>query len=104
MNFDKKQWGLELVWSNTENYSSKIILIKEGEKLPYIYHKKQDITLFILQGRVLLVIEGKNKMLEEGETYHIPPKLMHRIMAFQGDSTILEVGTKIEDDIVIVEK
>lgn len=104
VNFNKTAYGHELVWADTNMYSSKVVIIKENEKTPYIYHKKQDITLFILQGIVQLIIEGRNKTLNEGDIYHIPPKLMHRIIAFKGDATILETGTKLEDDIVVVEK
>ena len=57
-----------------------------------------------MQGVVVLVIEGRNKTLNEGDTYHIPPKIMHQIIALKGDATILETGTPLEDDIVTVEK
>jgi len=103
-NYKKTPWGFDLTWVNNDKYSSRVLIVREREKLPYIYHKKQDITLFILQGVVQLVIEGRNKMLNEGDTYHIPPKLMYRIIAFKGDATILETGTPQEDDIVLVEK
>ena len=102
--YNKTPWGLELKWADNEKYSSRVMIVTEGYKLPYIYHKKQDITLFILQGIVQLVVEGRNKVLHEGETYHIPAKLMHRIIALQGDATILESGTPFVDDVVLVEK
>ena len=104
MDFEQKPWGHECTWAQTESYSSRIMIIREGETLPYIYHKKQDITLFVLQGIVQLVIEGRSKVLNEGDTYHIPPKLMHRIIAMKGDATILEAGTPLLDDVVVVEK
>ncbi|KKK89536.1 hypothetical protein LCGC14_2732100 [marine sediment metagenome] len=102
--YNNKPWGFELTWVNTDNYSSRILIVREGEKLPYIFHKRQDITLLILQGIVQLVIEGRNKVLNEGDFYHIIPKVMHRIIALKGDATILEVGTPQEDDVVLVEK
>jgi mannose-6-phosphate isomerase-like protein (cupin superfamily) len=102
--YNNTPWGFDLTWVNNDKYSSRILIVREGEKLPYIYHKRQDITLFILQGIVQLVVEGRNKILNEGDTYHISPKLMHRIIALKGDATILESGTKVEDDIVLVEK
>jgi len=104
MNFDTTPWGFSVTWANTDDYSSRILIVREGEKLPYIYHKKQDITLFILQGIVQLKVEGRNKVLNEKDTYHIPPKIMHQIIALKGDATILEVGTPQEDDVVLVEK
>ena len=102
--YNKHIWGHEIIWANTKKYSSLMMVITEGEQTPYIYHKKRDKTLFILQGIVKLIVEGRNKMLQSGDKYHIPPKLMHRMVALEGDATILEVGTPIEDDIIIVEE
>lgn len=102
--YNNTPWGFELTWVNNDKYSSRILIVRESEQLPYIYHKKQDITLFILQGVVQLVIEGRNKVLNEGDFYHITPKIMHRIIALKGDATILEAGTPQEDDIVLVEE
>jgi len=104
MKFNQTPWGFDITWVNNDKYSGRVLIVREGEKLPYIYHKKQDITLFILQGIVQLVVEGRNKVLNEGDTYHVPPKLMHRIIALKGDATILEAGTHQEDDVVLVEK
>ena len=104
MDFNQTPWGFDMTWADTDKYSGRIIILREGEKLPYIYHKKQDITLFILQGIVQLIVEGRSKVLNEQESYHVPPKLMHRIIALKGDATILEVGTPLIDDVVLVEK
>ena len=100
----KQPWGFEMILADTKDYSGRMIIVLEGEKTPYIYHKKQDKTLFILQGVVQLVIEGKNKVLNEKDQYHILPKLMHRIIAIRGDATILEIGTHLDNDIVVVEE
>lgn len=104
MKASQETWGAEIVWADTKNYSARVLHINEGEKLPYIYHKRQDITLLISQGVVQLVIEGRSKMLNPSDTYHIPHKLMHQIIAFKGDAIIIEVGTRLEDDVVIVKQ
>jgi mannose-6-phosphate isomerase-like protein (cupin superfamily) len=102
--YDKPPWGFESNIINTELYGSKVLIVLEGESLPYIYHKKRDKTLFILQGVVKLVIEGRTKILNEQDIYRIRPMIKHRLIALGGDVTIIEVGTKIEDDVVIVEE
>lgn len=104
MDYTQKPWGFEAVWADTDLYSAHMIIIKENEQTPYMYHKRRDKTIFVLQGIVALVEEGKTRTLGEGEKYHISPKIMHRLIALKTDATILEVGTKIEDDIVIVEE
>lgn len=97
MNYDTTPWGIEMVWTNTDDYSGKISIIKEGEKTSYGYYKNRDFTIFVLQGIITLALEGKNRTLGEQETYHINPKVMHQIIAIKGDVTILEVGTKLID-------
>ena len=104
MDYNKLPWGFEMIWAEGKKYSGLMMVVLDGEKTPYIYHKKRDKTLFILQGVVQLVIEGRTKMLREGESYHIPPKLIHRLIAFQGDVTVLEAGTQVENDVVVVEE
>lgn len=98
----KHSWGYEIIWGDHLNYSGKCFVIKEGESTPFGYHKKRDITIFILQGVVQLNLERQTKLLQEGEVYHFPPKIFHQICAIKGDATILECGTKIEDDFVEV--
>lgn len=100
----KTLYGFEGVVISTNLYAAKLIVVKNGEQTPYIYHKKQDKTIYVLQGVANLKVEGRNKTLNEGDRYHIRPKIMHKIHAAKGDVTILEVGTKLEDDIIEVEE
>lgn len=99
----KVPWGYEGIMVDTDLYSLRMMLVTEGERTNYIYHKVQDKTIYILQGIVHMTIEGKVSLLNEGDRYHIHPRVMHRFNAIKGDATILIVGTKIEDDIITVE-
>ena len=96
-------WGFEGIWANTPLYSGRTLVIKEGERTPYIYHKRQDITIAVLQGLVHLTVEGASRQLNAGDIYHIRPKIMYRFHALKGDATLLEAGTKLENDTVTVE-
>jgi len=98
LNSEKKYWGLEAVWANNINYYGKMIIIKEGEATPYLYHKKCDKTIFILQGIVNFTIENITKTLNEGESYHILPKMMYKLHAIRGDATVLEAGINYSDN------
>jgi quercetin dioxygenase-like cupin family protein len=81
------------------------MILKEANTTPYLYHKKRTKTLFILQGVVKLIVEGQSKLLAQGESFQILPKIMHSITALKGDATILEAGTQIlENDTVVVEE
>lgn len=98
MNYETTAWGGEMVWANTDKYSGKIIIVKEGEQTAFGFHKNRDKVLFVLQGVIVLVLEGKSKMIGEKESYHIPAGAMHQIKAIKGDATILEAGTTITED------
>ena len=104
MDQTKYKWGYSSTWADTDQYSSRMYVILEGQQTPYIYHKTQDITIFVLQGEIHLFVEGKTKLIKAGETQRIIPKVMHRLIALKGDAVILESGTKIEDDIVVVQE
>jgi mannose-6-phosphate isomerase-like protein (cupin superfamily) len=100
----QKPWGFEGTVVSTDLYSARIIIVLAGERTSYIYQKSRDKTLFILQGVVQLTVEGTTRLLQEGERYHVRPGIMHRIHAVKGDSTVLEVGTKFEEeDVMVVE-
>lgn len=98
-----KHWGTEIIWVNRDQYSGCILVIKEGQRTPYIYHKTRDKTYFLLEGTLNVTIEGKTQLVEAGKEIHIAPKIMHRLHAIKSDATVLEVGTKILDDVVMVE-
>jgi len=103
METKKHLWGHEIVCADRDNYSSRVFVIKEGEKTPYLYHKVREKTIFVLQGIVQAKIEGQSKLLNEGTEIHIPPKVMHGFVAVRGDATILETGTKLVEDEVVIE-
>ena len=104
MNYTQKSWGFELVWADQDDYSGQVLIIKQGEATPFIYHKTRNKTIFVLQGIVNLELENRTKLLNEGEQYNIPAKIMHKIVAIKGDATILEAGSKLVDDIVEVKR
>ena len=63
----KAPWGYEGTIVSNDLYASRILIIKEGEQTPYVYYKKQDKTFYVLQGVINLVLESRNKMLNEGD-------------------------------------
>lgn len=103
-NKEEKPWGYQATVIDRKEYSTRIIVIKEGEQLPYMYNRKRDKSWLLMQGVLQINIEGSTKLMAEGETVHISPGIMHGATAIKGDATVIEVGTKIEDyGIVIVD-
>jgi len=105
--FVNKPWGHEEIFAVTDHYAGKILAIKAGESLSLQYHEKKEETLRVLEGRVTFESgREKNNLLEEelgpGETFHIPPGLIHRMTAVT-DCSLLEVSTPDLDDVVRLE-
>jgi len=87
-----KPWGHELIWAKTDRYVGKILHIKAGHALSLQYHERKDETVFLLSGRVL----------EAGESFHITPRMRHRMIA-ETDCDVLEASTPELDDVVRLE-
>ncbi len=104
----EKPWGFELIFARTENYVGKVLHIKKGEALSLQYHNLKDETIHIQTGSIKFQTASapgeplKEIILKPGESFHIPPKLVHRMIAIE-DTDILEVSTPQLEDVVRLE-
>jgi mannose-6-phosphate isomerase len=101
-----KPWGYELIFAHTDRYVGKILHINQGESLSLQYHEMKEETLFVVRGELKLTIElegdRRELALREGETFHIPPRMIHRMEAV-ADTDVAEVSTPELDDVVRLE-
>jgi mannose-6-phosphate isomerase-like protein (cupin superfamily) len=103
----EKPWGYELIWAKTETYVGKILHIKKGHKLSLQYHQQKVETCFLQTGKMCLVFESDDGVLEEiilapGEAHHIPVGRKHRMVALE-DCDVFEVSTPQLDDVIRLE-
>ena len=99
-----KPWGYELIWARTDRYAGKILHVNAGHILSCQYHNVKDETMHVLRGHLILRTQVAGSAMTErpfraGESFHIPPKLIHQIEAVE-DSDILEASTAELDDLV----
>lgn len=99
----RKPWGHEEIWAHTDKYVGKILLVKHGHRLSLQYHKIKDETMRIIKGVATIVIGTEIMILKEGQFIHIPPGIIHRVEAHDGDVEIVEVSTPELDDVVRVQ-
>lgn len=101
-----KPWGYELIWAHTRKYVGKILFIKSGEALSLQYHKQKDETIYLINGKMELVINknGKRKInrMSVGDSFHIQPGTIHRMAALT-DCLVCEVSTPELNDVVRLE-
>jgi mannose-6-phosphate isomerase len=105
----EKPWGSELKFAHTAHYVGKILEVKGGEALSVQYHKQKVETMHVLSGtgRMVLYIMDEDgettatsvRAMESGDTFHIPPNQIHRIIA-DTDMKIIEVSTNHLNDLV----
>jgi len=101
-----KPWGYELIFAKTDRYVGKILHVDRGHSLSLQYHEMKEETLFVVRGELKLTIEWdgdrREMSLREGEAFHIPPRLIHRMEAVV-DTDVAEVSTPELDDVVRLE-
>ena len=101
-----KGWGFEIVWSNNDRYSGKLLVFeKAGNKTSLVFHKDKKKSWFVNAGRFKMRYvdvqtgELKEAILEEGKTADIGELTPHQLEAMVDGSIIFEVGTtdNVED-------
>jgi len=99
-----KPWGHELIWAETPDYVGKILHIEAGHALSLQYHEEKDETIHLLAGRMTFLagpsVEELEKIpLEAGDSFHVTPGTLHRMVA-ETECEILEASTHHLDDVV----
>ncbi len=101
-----KPWGYELIFARTGRYVGKILHVDQGHSLSLQYHEVKEETLYVVRGELKLTIEfdgdRRELALREGEAFHIPPRMIHRMEAIV-DTDLAEVSTPELDDVVRLE-
>jgi len=100
----EKPWGYELLWAKTNDYVAKVLFVKAGESLSLQYHEEKEETLFLESGQCDLyagpeVASLKKQDFKVGDSFHVPPRLIHQISAVT-DCRIFEVSTPQLHDVV----
>ena len=101
----EKPWGREVLWAHTDKYAGKILHINKGESLSLQYHEEKDETIYVLAGTLVFTYRKGNSFdearitLKAGENISIPPRVIHRMEAFDGPVVLLEASTPELDDV-----
>ena len=93
-------WGIEINWTNSENYSGKLLVFpKAGAKTDLIVHKNRRKSWFVNAGKFKISLidvktgQLKETILEEGKIADLSEMSPHRLEAMEPNSIIFEVGT-----------
>ena len=104
INFVVKGWGWESWIANNELYCGKILFFKKGKQCSFHYHKVKDETMYLAQGRILMIYSEEDDLgkadsviLEPGDVFYVPPGLRHRMYG-ELDSHLYEFSTQHFDE------
>jgi quercetin dioxygenase-like cupin family protein len=98
-----KPWGWELWFAQTTKYVGKIIFIRKKHRLSKQYHRKKQETIYTHEGRWVLEINGRKRVMKPGSFADIRPGVVHRFTAPFQDVKLLEVSTPQVTDVVRLE-
>ena len=102
-----KPWGHELIWTHTDRYVGKVLVIDAGRRLSLQRHLVKDESIYVIAGRLRLYLEDDDgavhvEELEPGEFRRVATGRIHRYEAITR-CELLEVSTPALDDVVRLE-
>ena len=104
---ETRPWGTFEVLLDAPNVKVKRIVVNPWSQLSYQYHTKRREQWVVIDGTATVVLDGKNHIVNAGESIHIAMEAKHRVMNHSAELlTIIEVQTGTyfgEDDIVRLE-
>ena len=72
-------------------YCGKFLFVFDGQTCPFHRHQCKHETFFVLKGQVRMVIDGNDRMLQQGDTLVMPPGQRHSFTGI-GPALLLEVS------------
>ncbi|HKG55872.1 MAG TPA: hypothetical protein VKA85_01345 [Candidatus Limnocylindrales bacterium] len=102
-----KPWGHELIWSLTDRYCGKILVIETGRRLSLQRHVVKDESILVMSGRLRLFLEDEGGVVRQselgpGDHRRVPTGRIHRYEAIER-CEIVEVSTPELDDVIRLE-
>lgn len=87
-----------IVNDRDNNYCGKFLFVFKDQTCPTHYHKRKHETFFVLKGKVRMLMNEKEKVLEQGDTLVMDRKCLHSFTGLT-DALLLEVSNaSLPDD------
>jgi mannose-6-phosphate isomerase-like protein (cupin superfamily) len=72
-------------------YCGKFLFVDDGQTCPYHKHAVKHETFFVMKGRLRMVVDGVERILEQGDTLVMPQGQRHSFAGI-GPALVLEVS------------
>jgi D-lyxose ketol-isomerase len=76
--------GLSMITLVNRGYCKKILICLPGQKHPEQFHKEKEETFHILSGTLILLLDGKEHVLNAGDIMTIMPEQRHAFVSTEG--------------------
>lgn len=73
-------------------YCGKFLFVDENQTCPYHKHDVKHETFFVVKGKVRMVVDGAERLLDEGDTLVMDAGKRHEFSGIEGPALILEVS------------
>lgn len=104
---EKRPWGYYTVLCEGPGYKVKRVSVNPGQRLSYQFHNHRQEHWMVVEGVAVVTIEGKEHVLEVGQTINVPVGAKHRMAnTSTTPMTLIEIQRGAytgEDDIVRLE-
>lgn len=87
--------GLIEYWIANEiaaGYCGKYLFLFDGQQCPVHGHKQKHETFFIVKGKVRMVVDDKERIMNKGDILVMPPEKVHSFTGI-GNTLVLEIST-----------
>lgn len=72
-------------------YCGKFLFVADGQTCPYHQHTKKHETFFVMKGKVRMIVDEREMLLDEGDLLTMPPGQRHAFTGV-GPALLLEVS------------
>jgi mannose-6-phosphate isomerase-like protein (cupin superfamily) len=102
-----KPWGYEYLIEQNAMYVVKLISMNEKHSCSLQFHEKKHETIYVISGALKFIygtdsVNLKEIELRQGDSFVIPPQLIHRMEALE-DSIYIEASTNHLEDVIRLE-
>ncbi|MBZ0105898.1 MAG: N-acetylneuraminate synthase family protein [Sulfuricella denitrificans] len=91
------EFGLVLITVVNRCYCKKLLVVLPGQSHPEQYHMKKEETFHVLQGEILLELDGVQSVCRPGDVVTIEPGVRHAFRS-EGGAVIEEISTTHDKD------
>lgn len=103
----ERPWITEVLVAHGPGYIGKVLYYTPGHTPVLQYHREKDETFYLLSGECWVHYDAGDGVLRRvrmtpGESYHVPPGAVHRVVAIT-DCVMVEASSPVFEDRVNVE-